>query len=323
MNYKTRTRILQSNPVLLGRHFQYRVEVFFKDIILDGQLGKVINYAIRVEFQFRGSPHIHSLLWVFDAPILSNANIEDYIDFVESVIKCELPRDKSDPLYEHVKTYQKHSHSKSCRKYKNVPCRYNFGKLFCDISQPLNDDLAEDEKVELLKFRKSVLDKVKSYIDRFLDPKHNNLCDPEKENYTPPKTILEILEELEIDPNDYVKCLKMSPDNSFHIHFKRSPDSCFINNYFRDGLLAWEANIDIQPVLDYQSCIAYMCAYVSKSEDESSQAMKQAAKEAYESGKPVSERMKSVAKAYRTHRYAMLSFYKTTHMTVKKIIEYI
>ena len=30
--------------------------------------------------------------------------------------------------------------------------------------------------------------------------------------------------------------------------------------------------------------------------------MKQAAREAYESGKPVCERMKSVAKAYRTHR---------------------
>ena len=32
------------------------------------------------------------------------------------------------------------------------------------------------------------------------------------------------------------------------------------------------------------------------------EAMKQAAYEAYESGKPVCERMKSVARAYRTHR---------------------
>ena len=45
-----------------------------------------------------------------------------------------------------------------------------------------------------------------------------------------------------------------------------------------------------------------MCAYLSKSEDESSEAMKQAAREAYESGKLVCERMKSVARAYRTHR---------------------
>ena len=71
MNYLERTRILQSNPVLLARHFQYRVETFFKHIIVKGSLGKVIHYAIRVEFQVRGSPHIHSLLWVENAPSLT------------------------------------------------------------------------------------------------------------------------------------------------------------------------------------------------------------------------------------------------------------
>ena len=45
-----------------------------------------------------------------------------------------------------------------------------------------------------------------------------------------------------------------------------------------------------------------MCAYLSKSEDESSEAMKQAACEAYESRKPVCEKMKSVARTCRTHR---------------------
>ena len=57
-----RCEILNSNQVLLARHFQYRVEVFFKEIIVDGPLGKVKYYAIK--FQFRGSPHIHSFLWV-------------------------------------------------------------------------------------------------------------------------------------------------------------------------------------------------------------------------------------------------------------------
>ena len=51
---------LNLNPVVLARHFQYRVEVFFKVIIADGPLGKVKYHAIRVEFQVQGSPHIHS-----------------------------------------------------------------------------------------------------------------------------------------------------------------------------------------------------------------------------------------------------------------------
>ena len=59
MTYFERCNYLNSNPVLIARYFQYRVEVFSKEIIVNGPLGKVKHYAIRVEFQVRGSPHIH------------------------------------------------------------------------------------------------------------------------------------------------------------------------------------------------------------------------------------------------------------------------
>ena len=54
MSYHRRCETLNKNPVLVARHFQYRVEVFFKVIVLDGPLGKTSYYAIRVEFQVRG-----------------------------------------------------------------------------------------------------------------------------------------------------------------------------------------------------------------------------------------------------------------------------
>ena len=31
-----RTKLLNDNPVLVTRHFQYKVQVFFKEIVLDG-----------------------------------------------------------------------------------------------------------------------------------------------------------------------------------------------------------------------------------------------------------------------------------------------
>ena len=46
--------------------------------------------------------------------------------------------------------------------------------------------------------------------------------------------------------------------------------------------MAWEANLDVQPVLDYYKAVSYMCSYLSKSGDESSEAMKQAAREVNE-----------------------------------------
>ena len=64
IDYFRKCEILNSNPVLVARHFQYRVETFFKEIILHKKspLGSVENYAIKVEFQFRGSPHVHCFI---------------------------------------------------------------------------------------------------------------------------------------------------------------------------------------------------------------------------------------------------------------------
>lgn len=77
-----RCSLLNSNPVLVATHFQYRVESFFKGMILDGPLDKTQYYAIRVEFQVRGNPHIHSFLWTKDTPVLTNENKECYIRHV-------------------------------------------------------------------------------------------------------------------------------------------------------------------------------------------------------------------------------------------------
>ena len=40
LSYQERANLLNNNPVLVARHFQYKGEVFFKDIIIEGPLGK-------------------------------------------------------------------------------------------------------------------------------------------------------------------------------------------------------------------------------------------------------------------------------------------
>ena len=79
MTYQERCNTLNKNPVLVARHFQYKIEIFFKVIVLDGPLGKTSYYAIRVEFQVRGSPHIHSFMWIINAPKLSKETKDEYI----------------------------------------------------------------------------------------------------------------------------------------------------------------------------------------------------------------------------------------------------
>ena len=56
-------------------------------------------------------------------------------------------------------------------------------------------------------------------------------------------------------------------------------NSCFVNNCFRIDLLAWEANLDIQPVFNHYKAVIYMCVYLSKAEDGDSNAVNQTFKE--------------------------------------------
>ena len=62
--------------------------------------------------------------------------------------------------------------------------------------------------------------------------------------------------------------------------------------------MAWEANMNIQPVFNHYKAVAYMCAYLSKSENECSVAMKQAVRDAFKKELNNYEQMKLVANAY-------------------------
>ena len=129
LSYFDRCKLLNTNPVLLARHFQYRVECFCKEIVLNGPLGKVKYYIIRVEFQYRGSPHVHCLIWVENMPVLTEDSIDDYVEFVDSIISANIPEEECE-LKQLVKKYQIHHHSKTCKKYHARECRFNFGQFF-------------------------------------------------------------------------------------------------------------------------------------------------------------------------------------------------
>ena len=69
MDSLQRCDYLNLNPRLIVRHFQHRVETFFKVIVVNDPLDKVKNYVKRVEFKVHESPHIHSHLWINNAPV--------------------------------------------------------------------------------------------------------------------------------------------------------------------------------------------------------------------------------------------------------------
>ena len=81
LSYQERCAMLNLNPVIVAKHFQYRVETFFKEVLLANAnpIGKIVYYALRIEFQMRGSPHLHALIWTSDCPELTRDTKDAYI----------------------------------------------------------------------------------------------------------------------------------------------------------------------------------------------------------------------------------------------------
>ncbi|XP_015779208.1 PREDICTED: uncharacterized protein LOC107357078 [Acropora digitifera] len=99
LSYYERCSMLNRNLVVVAKHFQHRVETFFKEVLMTNAnpICKIIYYALRIEFQRRGSPHLHALIWTSDCPKLTHDNIQAYTEFVDNHVQAYLPNEEADP----------------------------------------------------------------------------------------------------------------------------------------------------------------------------------------------------------------------------------
>ena len=58
-SWKVFANLLNSNPGLVARHFKYKVEVFFKEIMLDGPMSKTKSHFIKIGFKRWYHTHVH------------------------------------------------------------------------------------------------------------------------------------------------------------------------------------------------------------------------------------------------------------------------
>ena len=125
MSWDKKCELITSHSAACARYFNHRVQKFFKFILRssNSQFGILKDFFYRIEFQHRGSPHIHGLLWIENAPKFqknSDSEVCKYIDQISSCSTC--PKDDE---IEYVKL-QKHKHSKTCRRKKKgvTTCRF-------------------------------------------------------------------------------------------------------------------------------------------------------------------------------------------------------
>ena len=151
---------------------------------------------------------------------------------------------------------QQHRHSSYCKRNKR--CRFNFPhppSPTTVIASPCSDD-------EVYEKAQTVLSKVRQVLPD---------CDPTV-------TIDDVLTRASVDREVYIEALQVTKAGNV-IVLKREPIEQKVNNYNASVMLAWQANMDIQYVLDAYACVMYVASYIMKTEKSMGVLLKQVAAE--------------------------------------------
>ena len=130
MEWITKAEYFRNNPVPVDQMFENRIDSFFQYFLLSKAhpLGEISEHIQKIEFQVRGSPHAHCLLWVKDAPKVDENSDEEVCAFVDRYINGRVPCDipENQEIRSLVMKLQTHSHSPCCRAHAKGKCLFHF-----------------------------------------------------------------------------------------------------------------------------------------------------------------------------------------------------
>ena len=303
MSFEDKSNWLRRNPVTAARHFHYRVQSFFQNFIITPSqpIGEVVDHVIRIEFQARGSPHAHIMLWIKDAPeigVQSDETVTAFIDRYQTAALCEEDEEDGE-INNLVNTVQRHNHSSYCRK--NGTCRFQFPKAPSDKTIIAR---CTDNDQELVNSN-AVLKKVNEFIHQY------------SEDITK-VSLQQILLLCNISEEDYVKALSVTKRGS-KIILKRSTEDLSTNSFNKDILKFWKANIDVQYIIDSYACVMYIASYVLKAEKGMSEMLKSVAKEA--ESLPIRQQLQKLGSTFLNHREisSQEAVYRLLSLPLKKM----
>ena len=281
--WEDKCRLIQSDPVTCARHFDFSVNKFLHEFLLSSgaPLGEIVDYFYRVEYQNRGSPHIHMMIWCKGAPSYGTDTAQDICDYVDKYISCALP-EEDDPMHENVKL-QMHRHSHTCRKKGKKICRFGFSKPLFDhtiLLEPLSQQ--ECTQNEMADHKKTWM-KIQSALKEI--------------DESEPISYNDFLLKLQITEEKYISAVRTSIHRPT-IFLKRTYAETRVNNYNSSVLHAWRANIDVQFVLDVYACATYVASYLTKSQRGMSELLRKATNEAKQGNSDIRQQLKEVGNKF-------------------------
>ena len=263
MTFEKKCQQVSSHPVASSRYFDHRIQQFFKYIIMGphSPFGNVEDFVYRTEFQKRRSPHIHGLLWVKNAPVFGKSSDKEICQYIDSCMSCSLDVTEEEKPF--VKL-QAHKHSRTCKKMIRGKPTCRFGVPWPPMQEtrilyPLETENAGETNVlkECYQSLMSNLNKLPADIET-----HESW-----------------LAYNDINEDTYIKIIRSTLKRP-KVFLKRKPGEYRVNAYMKGLLGVWQANHDVQFVLDPYQCVTYMCDYMMKAQKGMSDLLRAACEEA-------------------------------------------
>ena len=111
----------------------------------------------------------------------------------------------------------------------------------------------------------------------------------------------DVLSAAEISQDEFEEHMSAC-SNKQTIYLQRKVGEQWINNYNPHLIRAWNGNMDIQYVMDAYSCVMYIVSYISKSEREMGDLLRNAQREAAEGNDEATSQLRRLGSVYLHHR---------------------
>ena len=136
-------KLCTEDPVSVSRQFSYKFHALFNEVIRKGEVfGRVEHFFWKKEYQHRGAPHYHALVWIAGVPVLGKDDPEKVLAWMQERMSCHIPNKDTDPeLHRLVTTYQLHKCTDYCkRKFKKgniyvTRCKFGFPRPSSETAQ--------------------------------------------------------------------------------------------------------------------------------------------------------------------------------------------
>lgn len=266
-----KTALLNSFPAIAAEHFVNRVRAMIAFLSSPANpLGyKLKNFFGRFEIQGRGSPHLHAVLWLEGAPKATDADGQQYLTWVDSIISTSLPGETVDPeLRSMVCKFQVHHHTPSCQGHKDEVAEPHqetpptearmsdaaAAAAAAATTSPLPPGTATSQSAETRRF--------------FAIQQERSQC---RFGFPHP-----------LAANTHFRAgieTRSTVKGDKGVILRRTvPREQWVNNYSPNILRIWQANMDLQAITEPYAAAAYILSYVTKNEQRERGFVKEALK---------------------------------------------